>query len=94
MAEHAHFIETTGFRVHFCDPNSPWKRDTNKNTNVPPRQFFPKGTKIAGVTNEGVDKVQDLLNGRPWVENAGGGAGEGQQNGRLTPSQTDHRKTP
>ena len=66
MAEHAHFIEATGFRVHFCDPNSPWKRDTNKNTNVPPRQFFPKGTKIAGVTNEGVDKVQDLLNGRPW----------------------------
>lgn len=65
MAEHARFTEATGFRVYFCDPHSPWQRGTNENANGPLRQFFPKGTEFADVTDEEVREAQDLLNGKP-----------------------------
>ena len=65
MAEHARFTEATGFRVYFCDPHSPWQRGTNENANGPLRQFFPKGTEFADVTDGEVREAQDLLNGRP-----------------------------
>lgn len=65
MAEHARFTEETGFRVYFCDPQSPWKRGTNENTNGLFRQFFPRGTEFADVTDEEVREAQDLLIGRP-----------------------------
>lgn len=65
MAEHARLAAATGVRVYFCDPHSPWRRGTNENTNGLLRQFFPKGTEFADVTDEEVGRVQDLLNGRP-----------------------------
>lgn len=65
MAEHARFTEAKGFRVYFCDPHSPWQRGTNENTNGLLRQFFPKGTEFADVTDGEVREAQDLLNGRP-----------------------------
>ena len=65
MAEHARFTEATGFRVYFCDPHSPWQRGTNENTNGLLRQFFPRGTEFADVTDAEVREAQDLLNGRP-----------------------------
>ena len=64
MAAHADFTEATGFRACFCDPHAPWQKGTNENTNGLIRQFFPKGTEFADVSDEEVRRVQDLLNGR------------------------------
>lgn len=65
MARHKLFTEKTTMKVYFADPQSPWQRGTNENTNGLIRQFFPKSTNFKTVTAEEVKHVQDLLNGRP-----------------------------
>lgn len=65
MARHKLFSEQTSMQVYFADPQSPWQRGTNENTNGLIRQFFPKGTNFKVVTTEEIKQVQDLLNGRP-----------------------------
>ena len=51
--------------VYFCDPNSPWQRGTNENTNRLLRFWFEKGTDLAGHTKADLKRVQDKLNTRP-----------------------------
>jgi IS30 family transposase len=65
MAEHVHFTIDTGVEVFFCDPRSPWQRGSNENTNGLLRQYFPKGQSLARVTQAELERVADLLNGRP-----------------------------
>lgn len=65
MARHRLFTEKTTMKVYFADPQSPWQRGTNENTNGLIRQFFPKSTNFKAVTSEEVKRVQDLLNSRP-----------------------------
>ncbi len=65
MAQHAKLRIDTGLPVYFCDPQSPWQRATNENTNGLLRQYFPKGTDLARHSAEDLAAVAATLNGRP-----------------------------
>ena len=65
MAQHVQFSIDTGVDVYFCDPKSPWQRGTNENTNGLLRQYFPKGTDMAKLTQEELDQAAYSLNTRP-----------------------------
>jgi IS30 family transposase len=65
MAQHAQLRIDTGLRVYFCDPQSPWQRGTNENTNGLLRQYFPKGTDLARHSTDDLAAVAAALNTRP-----------------------------
>jgi IS30 family transposase len=65
MAQHAQLRIDTGLQVYFCDPQSPWQRGSNENTNGLLRQYFPRGTDLARHSRDDLEAVARALNNRP-----------------------------
>jgi IS30 family transposase len=65
MAKHKDFTIATDVQVYFCDPQSPWQRGTNENTNLLLRQYFPRGTDLSAYSQAQLDQVSLRLNQRP-----------------------------
>ena len=65
MADHERFSLDTDIKVYFCDPQSPWQRGSNENTNGLLRQYFPKGMDLSNVHQNRLNAVARRLNERP-----------------------------
>ncbi len=65
MAKHKTFTVATKVNVYFCDPQSPWQRGTNENTNGLLRQYFPRKIDLSGYSQADLNKVALRLNQRP-----------------------------
>ena len=65
MADHKRFSLDTDVKVYFCDPQSPWQRGSNENTNGLLRQYFPKGMDLSNINQNRLNAVARELNERP-----------------------------
>lgn len=65
LAAHKDFSIATDVKVYFCDPQSPWQRGTNENTNRLLRQYFPKGTDLSACSQADLNRIALRLNQRP-----------------------------
>jgi len=75
LADHKRFTVATDVTVYFCDPQSPWQRGSNENTNGLLRQYFPKGADLSGYSQRDLNAVALQLNSpkkNPWLHNTGG----------------------
>jgi IS30 family transposase len=65
MGDHQRFSLATDIQVYFCDPQSPWQRGSNENTNGLLRQYFPKGMDLSNIHQNRLNAVARRLNERP-----------------------------
>lgn len=65
LAQHKQLTIDTKMQVYYCDPQSPWQRGTNENTNRLLRQYFPKGTNLSQYSRADLDRIAAGLNQCP-----------------------------
>ena len=65
MADHQRFSLATDVKVYFCDPQQPWQRGSNENTNGLLRQYFPKGMDLSDIHQNQLNAIARPLNERP-----------------------------
>jgi IS30 family transposase len=65
MAEHKRFSLATDIQVYFCDPQQPWQRGSNENTNGLLRQYLPKGMDLSDLHQNTLNAIARRLNERP-----------------------------
>ena len=61
MAQHAQLRIDTELDIYFCEPQAPWQRGTNENTNGLLRQYFPKGTDLSRHSRDDLNAVATAL---------------------------------
>jgi IS30 family transposase len=65
MSDHQRFTLATEIKVYFCDPQSPWQRGSNENTNGLLRQYLPKGIDLSTYSQSKLDAIARRLNEWP-----------------------------
>lgn len=65
MHAHKQFTLATDIQVYFCDPQSPWQRGSNENTNGLLRQYMPKGMNLSRLSQHQLNAIARQLNERP-----------------------------
>ena len=65
LADHPRLKIATDVDVYFCDPQSPWQRGSNENTNRLLRQYLPRGTDLSVHSQAKLNAIARQLNERP-----------------------------